>query len=79
MIDDFKQNKQNYTDLKTMIEETRKKDNQNFGQEVVKAAQAVREKREGKNVKKDFLAQHATSIKKWQNVVQEQHLVRKTV
>ena len=38
-----------------MIEETRKKDNQGFGQEVVKAAQAVREKREGKNVKKDFL------------------------
>ena len=56
MIDDFKQNKQNYADLKTMIEETRKKDNQGFGQEVVKAAQAVREKREGKNVKKDFLA-----------------------
>lgn len=39
-----------------MIEETKKKDNQGFGKEIVKAAIAVREKREGKNVKKDFLA-----------------------
>ena len=31
MIEDFKQNRQNYTDLKTMIDETRKKDNQSFG------------------------------------------------
>ena len=31
MIADFKSNKQNYTDIKTMIEETRKRDNESFG------------------------------------------------
>lgn len=66
MIADFKKkNKQNYNDIKTMIEETKKRDNADFGGEIVRAAQAVRDKREAKNAKKDFLAEHATMMKNW--------------
>jgi len=65
MREDFINNRQNYTEIKTMIEETRKGGNQGFGKEIVKAALAVREKREGKNVKKDFLAEHAFTIRNW--------------
>lgn len=31
MLEQFRENKQNYTDLKAMIEETKKKDNKDFG------------------------------------------------
>ena len=41
-----------------MIEETRKKDGADFGMEIVKAAQEIRDKREAKNTKKDFQAEH---------------------
>jgi len=65
MIEHFKSNKQNYTDIKAMIEETRKKDNAEFGMQIVKAALEVRDRREQKNIKKDFLAEHAKTIKNW--------------
>lgn len=60
-----------------MIEETKKGGNRDFGREIVKAAQGVREKREGKNVKKDFLAEHANTIKNWQGMAQEKTVTKK--
>ena len=38
MIADFKSNKQNYTDIKAMIEETKKGGNADFGLAIIKAA-----------------------------------------
>ena len=38
MISDFKLSKQNFTDLRTMIEETQKPENVNFGRDIVKVA-----------------------------------------
>ena len=56
----------------TMIEESKKGDNQKFGQEIIKAASEVRDKREAKNIKKNFVSEHAQTIKKWnQNKVDE--------
>ena len=46
-----------------MIDETRRGGNHEFGWDIVKAAQNVRDKREKKNTKKDFLAEHAYTIK----------------
>ena len=46
MLADFKRNKQNFTDLRTMIEETQKPENSNFGLDIVKVAQEIKEKRE---------------------------------
>ena len=43
MIEYFKNNKQNYTEIKAMIEETKKKENEDFGKEIVKAALEVRD------------------------------------
>ena len=76
MIADFKSNKQNYTDIKTMIEETRKRDNESFGQEIVNAAQAIREKRDQSKAKKDFIAEHKGYVKNWENVKQGKIITR---
>ena len=46
MIADFKTNKQNFTDLRTMIEETKKTENCGFGLDIVKVALEIKEKRE---------------------------------
>ena len=46
MIECFRTGGQGYTDLKVMIEETRKRENSDFGAEIVNVAQAVRDKRE---------------------------------
>ena len=54
MLEHFKSNKQNYTDIKTMIEETKKKENETFADDVILAAQAIRDKREQSKAKKDF-------------------------
>ena len=48
-----------------MIEETRKKDNEGFGKNIVKAAQAVRDKRECDRPKKDFQTEHQIRVKHW--------------
>ena len=77
MKEDFLKNRQNYNDIKTMIEETRSGGNQGFGKDILKVALAVREKREGKNVKKNFQAQHALTIRNWQDVVQTQDITKK--
>ena len=69
MIEYFKNNKQNYTEIKAMIEETKKKENEDFGKEIVKAALEVRDQRDLKNFKKDFLAEHTKKIKNWHDVV----------
>ena len=42
-----------------MIEETKKSENTKFGMEIIKAAATVRDKRESKNNKKNFLSEHA--------------------
>ena len=55
MISDFKTAKQNFTDLRTMIEETQKAENATFGMDIVKAALEVKEKRELERPKKNFL------------------------
>ena len=46
MMNDFKTYKQNFTDLRTMIEETQKPENSNFGLDIVKVALEIKEKRE---------------------------------
>ena len=57
-----------------MIDETRKKDNHDFGLDVVQAAKDVRDKKELKNTKKDFLGEHNRTIKNW-----AMHVGHKTV
>ena len=68
MIADFKNNKQNYNDLRTMIEESRKRDNESFGMEIVKAALEIKEKKEMNKSKKNFIAEHSQNVKHWQDV-----------
>lgn len=59
MIQEFLSSKQNYKDMMTMIESTRKKDNQVFGQEIVQATEAMRLKKEKQaKPKKNYLAAH---------------------
>jgi len=43
MIEYFKSNKRNYTEIKAMIEETKKKENEGFGKEIVKIALEARD------------------------------------
>ena len=66
MISDFKSNNQNYVDLKTMIDEAKKHENASLGKEVIQIAQEVRSKREMNYNKKDFMADHKTTVKNWQ-------------
>lgn len=60
-----------------MIEESRKKDNEGFGKNIVKAAQAVRDKRESDRPKKDFLIEHQNRVKHWQVSKQEETLMKR--
>jgi hypothetical protein len=46
MLSCFETSQQNYNDVKQMIEETNKKENEHFGYEIVCVAQKVREKRD---------------------------------
>ena len=69
MISDFKSNNQNYVDLKTMIDEAKKHENTNLGMEVVQIAQEIRFKRELNYNKKDFMADHKSTVRNWQNTV----------
>lgn len=77
MIAEFKSNKQNYTDLKAMIEETKKKDNHDFGKQIVEIALEVRDRREQQKVKKDFLAEHTTTIKNWHGAQSQKFVERR--
>ena len=58
MIAEFKTYKQNFKDLRTMIEESKKQENTNFGQEIFSIAQEVKDKREKEIPKKNFQMQH---------------------
>lgn len=77
MVNDFQRCKQNFTELKQMIDESQKKGNQEFGKEIISVAMAVREKRDQKKGKKDFVAQHTQVVKNWQEVQTMQMLNRK--
>ena len=48
-----------------MIEESKKNDNSGFGMKIVNYAAEIRENRERKKTSKNFLAEHAKSIKVW--------------
>ena len=48
-----------------MIEESKKNDNTGFGMKIVNYAAEIRENRERKKTSKNFLAEHAKSIKVW--------------
>ena len=65
MIANFLSSNQNYTEIKEMIEETKKRDNRDFGQQIIKEAQKIRERRELKNVRKDFVGEHTKTVKYW--------------
>ena len=71
MLDDFKTSKQNFTDLRTMIEETQKPENETFGRDIVKEAARVKEARERKRPKKNFLAEHQSKLHDWKEVKQK--------
>ena len=58
MVANFMQRKQTFSELKMMIEQTLKKGNQEFGQDIVQAALEVRDKRDLKKGKKDYLSSH---------------------
>ena len=77
MISDFKSNNQNYVDLKTMIDEAKKHENTNLGMEVVQIAQEIRFKRELNYNKKDFMADHKTTVKNWQKTVNKETRYRR--
>mmetsp|Transcript_16603 Transcript_16603/g.22427 ORF Transcript_16603/g.22427 Transcript_16603/m.22427 type:complete len:143 (-) Transcript_16603:1430-1858(-) len=77
MVSDFMRCKQNFSELKQMIEETQKKGNRDFGHEIISAAMAVREKRDMKKGKKDFVAEHAQVVKNWHEVQTVTFLNRK--
>ena len=74
MISEFKNNSQNFLELKTMIDEAKKKGNKEFGMDVVQIAQKIQNQRDlVLNVnKKDYIGNHKTSIKDWQNVMQQE-------
>ena len=71
MIDEFKKSNQNFFDLKAMIDEAKKKGNREFGIDLVQIAQKVQDQRDQvMNLnKKDFITDHKTSIKDWQNIM----------
>ena len=77
MIADFVNHQLNFKDMMLMIEETRKKDNEGFGKNIVKAAQAVREKRESDRPKKDFQTEHQIRVKHWKVAKQEETLMKR--
>ncbi len=60
-----------------MIEETMKKGNFHFGKDIVGVAQKIREKRDQKNLKKDFLGMHSETVKNWQEIQIVQGITRK--
>eukprot|EP00354_Favella_ehrenbergii_P009655 CAMPEP_0170457254 /NCGR_PEP_ID=MMETSP0123-20130129/4610_1 /TAXON_ID=182087 /ORGANISM="Favella ehrenbergii, Strain Fehren 1" /LENGTH=69 /DNA_ID=CAMNT_0010720991 /DNA_START=333 /DNA_END=542 /DNA_ORIENTATION=+ len=66
MIADFIGYNLNFKDTMLMIEETRKKDNENFGMHIVLAAKAVREKRDMDRPKKNFMSEHTKAVRYWQ-------------
>ena len=70
MIADFKECKQNYNDLKIMIEETKKRGNMEFGNKIVSAANVVRDKRDKKNGKKDFIGQHRSTVNQFVEIME---------
>ena len=74
MISEFKNSNQNFLDLKAMIDEAKKKGNKEFGMDVVQIAQKIQNQRDlVLNVnKKDYIGNHKTSIKNWQNVMLEE-------
>lgn len=51
-----------------MIEESQKKGNQDFGKEIIQVAQMVRDKRDAKKGKKNFVEAHATVVRNWHEV-----------
>eukprot|EP00353_Schmidingerella_taraikaensis_P019352 CAMPEP_0185606526 /NCGR_PEP_ID=MMETSP0436-20130131/4837_1 /TAXON_ID=626734 ORGANISM="Favella taraikaensis, Strain Fe Narragansett Bay" /NCGR_SAMPLE_ID=MMETSP0436 /ASSEMBLY_ACC=CAM_ASM_000390 /LENGTH=69 /DNA_ID=CAMNT_0028238113 /DNA_START=173 /DNA_END=382 /DNA_ORIENTATION=+ len=66
MIADFIGYNLNFKDTMLMIEETRKKDNENFGMHIVRAAIAIREKRDMDRPKKNFMSEHTKAVRNWQ-------------
>ena len=48
-----------------MIEETKKKENKGFGDKIIQSAQAIKDKRDLQKPKKNFLSEHAQTLKKW--------------
>ena len=77
MIHDFVNQQLNFKDTMMMIEETRKKDNENFGMNIVRAAQAIREKRDMDRPKKNFMSEHTKAVRHWQEKRQEQQIINK--
>jgi len=61
MITSFVEHRQNFSELKQMIEETQKKGNKELGQEIIQVAAAVRDKRDqkkGLTTAKDYQHEH---------------------
>ena len=74
---EFANKKLNFKDLLTIIEETRKKENEKFGMELVRTAQAFKDKRGEIKVKKNFLAEHNKELKNWSQSREEQQVKRR--
>lgn len=77
MISDFVNHQLNFKDMMMMISETRKKDNEGFGKNIVMAAQAVRDRRDNERPKKDFLVEHQVRVRHWHVSKQEDQLMRR--
>lgn len=77
MVSDFVSCKQNFNELKVMIEESQKKGNQDFGKEIVQVAMAVRDKRDKKKGKKNFVEGHALKVRNWHEVQTMSMITRK--
>lgn len=77
MMSDFKNHNQNFTDLRTMIQETKKGENQGFGLDIVKVALELKEKREMSRPKKNFLAEHTQTLKNWTGTKQKAAVQRR--
>jgi len=72
MITDFQTSNQNYKEVLTMIEETRKDENEDLGNEIIKLADELKAKRDKCKPKKNFLHEHNKTLKKWHEVQYQQ-------